>query len=91
MIHEGGLTSESRLTFAFRLAMSRKPSTQEMQVLLITLQQRLAHYQQDPAGAKSLISIGESARDDTIGEMDLAAWTSVMSLLLNLDEAITKG
>ena len=91
VIHEGGLNAESRLSFAFRLAMSRKPSTHEIHVLLKTLQQRLAHYQQDPSGAKSLISIGESVRDETIGDVDLAAWTSVMSLILNLDEAITKG
>ena len=91
MIQEGGLTAESRLTFAFRLAMSRKPSAQETQVLLKTYQQRLSHYQQDAAGAKSLISIGDSVRDETIGEIDLAAWTSVMSLILNLDEVITKG
>ena len=91
VIHEGGPTAETRLTYAFRLAMSRKPSPQETQILLKTYHQRLAHYQQDNAGAKALISTGDSARDETIGENDLAAWTSVMSLILNLDEVITKG
>jgi type II secretory pathway pseudopilin PulG len=91
VIQEGSTTAESRLTFAFRLATSRMPTPQETQVLLKTFQQRLAHYQQDPAAARALISIGESARDETIGEVDLAAWTSVMSLILNLDEVITKG
>jgi hypothetical protein len=91
VIHEGGPTTESRLTFAFRLAISRKPSPQEIQVLLKIYQQRLAHYQNDSAGAKALISIGDSLRDETIGETDLATWTSVMSLILNLDEVITKG
>lgn len=88
---EGGKTDESRLSFAFRLALSRKPSSVETQVLLKTYRLRLQRYQQDPASAKSLIGVGESSRDASLNESDLAAWTSVMSLILNLDEAITKG
>ena len=87
----GGATPESRLTFAFRLTLSRKPTAVETEVLLKTFQQRLARYRQDPAGAKSFVSIGESARDESLDEAELAAWTFVMSLLLNLDETITKG
>jgi hypothetical protein len=90
-ILDGGPSSESRLAFAFQLAISRKPSAVEAEVLLKTYQQRLARYRQDPIGAKSLISVGESSRNESIDEAELAAWTSVMSLILNLDEAITKG
>ena len=88
---EGGESPTSRLTFAFRLALSRAPSPAEAAVLLKAHQQRLAKYQQDPAAAKALLSHGDSPRNESLDEPDLAAWTAVMSLILNLDETITKG
>ena len=90
-MQEGGATDESRMTFAFRSTLSRKPAAMESAVLLKAYRQRLTRYRQDPAGAKSLVAIGESPRDASLDEAELAAWTSVMSLLLNLDEVITKG
>ena len=90
-MQEGGPSLESKVTFAFQLTMSRKPTPMEVEVLLKTYQQRLARYRQDPNGAQSLIAVGESTRNETIDRAELAAWTSVMSLILNLDEAITKG
>ena len=88
---EGGETPTSRLTFAFRLAVSRTPTPAETAVLLKAHHQRLAKYHQDPAAAKALLSHGDSPRNESLPEPDLAAWTAVMSLILNLDEAITKG
>ena len=90
-ILEGGETAESRLSMAFRLALSRNPSLIETDVLLKLYQQRLIRYRGEPASAKSLVSTGESPRNESIDQAELAAWTSVMSLILNLDEAITKG
>lgn len=90
-IMTGGTTDEERMKFAFRLAMSRKATPAELQVLLQTLRQRRESYQQNPSGAKEFISVGESPREAPVDDSELAAWTSVMSLILNLDEAITKG
>jgi len=90
-ILNGGPTLESRLTMAFQLALSRSPTDTELQVLVKTHQQRLDHYRKDLPGAKALVSVGESPREPSIEDAELAAWTSVMSLILNLDEAITKG
>lgn len=87
----GGQTDQSKLEYAYKLAFSRGPAVNETMLLLKIYQSRLAHFRQNPADAKALIAVGESARDAAIDEADLAAWTSVMSLLLNLDEAITKG
>ena len=88
---EGGETPDARIRYAFRLALSRNPSPAEAMVLLKTFEQRRAKYQQDRAAAKALLSHGDSARNESLNEPELAAWTAVMSLLLNLDEAITKG
>ena len=90
-ILSGGTSIESRMSYAFRLAISRAPSAIEMNVLLKTYHLQLARYKRDPAAAKAFVSVGESPRNESIDEAELAAWTSVMSLILNLDEAITKG
>ncbi len=87
----GGQTPESRIVFAFRLALSRQPTGTEIQVAFKLYQQRLAKFQQDPAAAKAFLTAGESQRDGSLPEPEFAAWASVMSVILNLDEAITKG
>ena len=47
-------------------------------------------YQTAPEDARSYLSVGESRRDETIDPVELAAYAAVASLILNLDETITK-
>ena len=84
-------TPQDRLSTAFRLALSRRPSEEEIAISMILFRQRLQKFQYDPDAAKRLLSVGESPRDPSLPEAELAAWTTVMSVILNLDEAITKG
>ena len=41
--------------------------------------------------ALALLAVGESGRDERLPAMELAAWTIVASVILNLDETVTKG
>ena len=50
----------------------------------------LANEQQDLKAALELISTGEFRRAENINQLELAAWTGVANVLLNLDETITK-
>ena len=50
----------------------------------------LAHFKADPESAKKLLAVGESPCDPALNEIELAAWTTVASTILNLDETITK-
>jgi len=43
-----------------------------------------------PEAATELLSIGESKRDEKLDVSELAAYTTIASMLLNLDEVITK-
>ena len=45
----------------------------------------------DAEGAKQLIAFGESKADPELAPVDLAAWTLVANLLLNLDEVVNKN
>src|SRR5262249_6055681 len=90
MLGEGGKTPESRLVFGFRSATARVPSAREQGVLLEVRQQALARFRADRDAARKLLAVGESPRDATLDEVELAAWTAVASVILNLDETITR-
>jgi uncharacterized protein DUF1553/uncharacterized protein DUF1549/concanavalin A-like lectin/glucanase superfamily protein/cytochrome c len=89
-IMEGGATPETRVDYAFRLATSRPPKARENEVLLGTLRKFEERYRIQPDAAVQFISQGKSARDEKLNVVDLAAYTAVASLILNLDETITK-
>ncbi len=90
-ILQGGATPDARLTFAFRLAAGRAPDGEEMRILRKTLDQMLAAYRGDEKGAEALIAAGPAPRDTSIPAAELAAYTAVANLILNMDEVITKG
>jgi hypothetical protein len=84
-------TPEERIAWAFRLATSRKPTDQETAVLKKLYDAQIGDYKTKPDAAKQLLSIGESPRDESLDICELAAWTTVASTILNLDETVTKG
>jgi hypothetical protein len=86
----GGRDEKARLTYAFRLATARKPTGKEIGVLRGLLKGRLDAYRKDHAAATKLLAVGESRYDRRLDVAELAAWTTVTSVILNLDETITK-
>jgi hypothetical protein len=50
----------------------------------------LTTYQQDEEAAEQLLSVGESEQAESLDTIQLAAWMGVASVILNLDETITK-
>jgi hypothetical protein len=84
-------TTRSRLTLAFRMATARVPSDRELTVLESILDSQLADYQNDRKSAEELLAVGESRRDESIDVAELAAWATVCSAILNLDETVTRN
>ena len=91
VIKEGGATPESRLAFAFRLATGHVPNQAEARILASSLAQMQRVFQADPAAAKALLQVGASRPDPALAEAELAAWTALMNVILNMDEVITKN
>jgi hypothetical protein len=87
---EGGKDEKSRLTYAFRLATARVPSGKEIGVLRGLLNKERTTFAQDNQAALKLADVGESRRNKRLDPAELAAWTTVASVILNLDETITK-
>ena len=90
VLRAGPATPDERVKLAFRLVLTRAPKPAELPVLLENLHSHLARFRADPKAAQSLLSAGESPRDPQLDPVELASYTALASLLLNLDEAITK-
>ncbi|MCA9113637.1 MAG: DUF1553 domain-containing protein, partial [Planctomycetaceae bacterium] len=75
---------------AFRLATARFPQPEEARVLLDVFAAQQAEFQNQPEAARKLLSVGESPVDASLDPLELAAWTTVMQLILSLDETLTK-
>ena len=90
MVTEGGTTPDERITFAYRLATAHRPRPDTHAVLLDGFQYHLDRYQTDRSAALQLVSMGETPRDETLDIVELASYTMVATLILNLDRTITK-
>lgn len=66
----------------FRLCVARQPTIDEVDHLLRLYWVTLEQFKNDPTAAQSLAGVRSA---------ELAAWTVVANVLLNLDETITKG
>jgi hypothetical protein len=92
-VSEGGKTEAERVTFAFRRCLARKPTeaeSAELRALLARQEKRFA-----AADAKPWqVAVNDPAKPpklpDGVTVAQLAAWTTVARVLLNLDETITK-
>jgi hypothetical protein len=80
-----------QLAFGFRLVTARQPTASEFDVLGAVHKEATDEYRAHPEAAEKLLATGESPRDEAIDAITHAAMTAVGSLLLNLDETLTRG
>jgi hypothetical protein len=92
-LREGGHTDSDRLVHAFRRCLARKPTAEESEPLLSLLERETERFS---TGSKNPWELAVSNPSDAIRlpatatPAQLAAWTVVARVLLNLDETITK-
>jgi hypothetical protein len=80
----------ARLALAFRMATARQPTTREAEVLLGLLAEVQKDFSSDAESASKYLTAGESKADASLQPVELAAFTMVTHLILNLDEVVTK-
>jgi hypothetical protein len=90
MMHEAGPTPEERIERGFRLAAAREPEEGEVRALASLYGKLLKDYEADDFAAERYLAQGESPRDESLNVAELASYSGVASLILNLDETITK-
>ena len=91
IIKEGGGKDEERIGWAWRTATSRHPEPAEIRIMLDLLNEHRQRFRDDLDASQKLISYGESVADKKIMPQELASWTLVANLLLNLDEVVNKN
>jgi hypothetical protein len=80
----------ARIDLAVRIVLARPPGPAEQQELRQLVDVGRKHFAAEPAAAAELRKVGRAVADPRIPDDELAAWSSAMSVLLNLDEAITR-
>ena len=89
---EGGDTPESRLAFVFRLTTSRQATPSELAILLAEFKDRLGEFTAKPESASAYLG-DPIARPlpNGVESAEMAAYAAVASLVLNLDESMSKS
>jgi hypothetical protein len=91
IIIDGGASPQDRIVFAYRSVLSRRPDAEEINIVKAAFEKHLSRFQQDGEAAKKVISNGESKPRENLPAAEVAAWTLVANLILNLDETVTRN
>jgi mono/diheme cytochrome c family protein len=91
IVKEGGKDTAARLDWAYRRAVSRGAKPDEVTLLTELYRKHLAEFQADRTAAEKAVTIGQSPLPKDMNIAELAAWTSVARVILNLHETITRN
>jgi hypothetical protein len=91
LVAEGGAAAEDRAAYALRLCLARQPQPAEVERLVALYRQERARFEADTTAAGRMAASELGQPGDAADLKELAAWTVVANVLLNLDELITKG
>ncbi|MDB5308750.1 MAG: Planctomycete cytochrome [Gemmataceae bacterium] len=89
-LEQGGKEDAGRLGFAFRRVTARTPADGELKILVAALAKQRKLFGADKGAAEKLLKGGESPRNEKLDVVEHAAFTAVCTLILNLDETLTK-
>jgi hypothetical protein len=81
---------DARLRYGFRLSLGRMPSDPELRILRNNLQFHLDYFAGKKDEIEAFLNQGDSKSDPSLDRRELAAYASVASVLLNMDEMVTK-
>jgi hypothetical protein len=81
---------DQRLDIAYHRALARPPKPLEKNSLLEFLAQQRDYYEKNPEDSSKLMRIGNAPEPNVAKTLDLAAWTQVCRVILNLHETITR-
>ena len=90
ILREAGPNEQQRLAHGFRLCTGRLPDARELAILHRIVSQQRGQFDADHQAAEALLAVGETPSGAGRDAGELAAWTAVANVLLNLDETITR-
>lgn len=90
ILREGGPDASSRIDWAFRQTLSRPPRPHELQTMFDLLYRQLSDPKLTP-NPSELLKVGQAPVPPNLDAKELAIWTNVARVLLNLHETITRS
>jgi hypothetical protein len=91
ILTSGAADDQQRIRWAWRQVLGRHPKPKEVQLLAELLNKHQSAFAADQESAEMLVEVGVSDRPRGIDIVELAAWTSICRVLLNLNETITRN
>jgi len=90
-LQQGGADPAARIDWAWRRALQRPPRPEELTSLIDLVERHQNQFERDESAAKALLTVGQSPLPNGISSAELAAWTNVARVILNLHETITRN
>ena len=91
IMKEGGDNFERRISMAYLLALSRKPTGEELAICKDVFEKQMASFSQDVDQAVKYLAQGAAGFDESLDPAELASYTVIANMILNLDETLTRG
>jgi hypothetical protein len=91
ILKEGGSDTAARIRWAWRQALCRQPTANELAAIEALVTKHRAAFEKDTKGAKELSSVGFAPVPQDLNEAELAAWTNVARAIFNLYESVTRS
>ena len=91
ILRDGGESLEEKIAFALRHCLTRPPKAAERALLAQLYNDEHAKFSVDPNAVQHLVQQGRAPVASDLDGPALATWTTIASILLNLDETVTKG
>jgi hypothetical protein len=91
LLTQGGRDDASRIGWAWRQALQRPPRPDELATVTRLLSRHREQFERDRPAAEALLKVGLEPSPQDADACELAAWTSVARVILNLHETITRN
>lgn len=91
LVEDQSLPLDKKIELAFRKIISRQPEDHEIEILLKGYEEEYDRFSANPAEAKKFLRVGAYPQNEKLDVLECAAMMHVVSIIYNLDEAISKS
>ena len=91
IVREGGASAEDRIRFALKLATAKPPTPAQVAALKDLYIRECARYRSDLRSARKLATDPLGPLPAALDARDLAAWTVVSNVIMNMESVLSKG
>jgi mono/diheme cytochrome c family protein len=91
IVREGGTDVRGRVRFGLQLCLCRSPEPEQIEPLVALFSAEFQRFRNDSQAAANLSDAAPGSLPASTSSAELAAWTTVANVLLNLDGVLTKG